>query len=76
MFFSPIAYFTYVFVRCINQSRTLLFLAVIDDEAFVTSAETDGEAIGALVLGRSLQAVSATRNLVCLTSDHISLDIR
>jgi glycogenin glucosyltransferase len=48
----------------------------VADEAFVTLATTDSYAIGALVLGHSLQAVGTSRQLVVLITNEVTQPFR
>ncbi|XP_014662791.1 PREDICTED: glycogenin-1-like [Priapulus caudatus] len=50
--------------------------AALEDEAYVTAAETDGEAIGALVLGHSLRHAQVTRRLACMVTNKVSMEFR
>lgn len=51
-------------------------MAKILNEAFVTFCTDDSYAVGALVLGHSLQKVNTSRSLVCLITAGVSMHMR
>jgi len=48
----------------------------VASEAWVTLATNDSYAVGALVLGHSLQAVHSTKSLVVMVTDQVSNDMK